>query len=143
MTWAAALRQTVHPRQPCHRKPDGRQIVPIFTIMRRHRRQILDYVETSLIWICINIPSGQPTYCFSPTAALEPFLPRSVSAGMKRDKNPNWQDKLLGGAILTGFVVVAVIAVVFTVVTWTSGRHTASSTTAVHPLMRPDRRLIL
>ena len=80
---------------------------------------------------------------FSPTAALEPFLPRSVSAGMKRDKNPNWQDKLLGGAILTGFVVVAVIAVVFTVVTWTSGRHTASSATAVHPLMRPDRRFVL
>jgi len=30
MTWAAALRQTVHPRQPSHRKPDGRRIVPIF-----------------------------------------------------------------------------------------------------------------
>ena len=80
---------------------------------------------------------------FSPTAPPEHFLPHSVTAGMKRGNNPNWQDKLLGGAILTGFVVVAVIAVVFTVVTWTSGRHTASSTTAVHPLMRPDRRLIL
>jgi hypothetical protein len=29
---------------------------------------------------------------------------------MNRNKNnPNWQDKLLGGAILTGFVVVAVL----------------------------------
>jgi hypothetical protein len=49
---------------------------------------------------------------------------------MKRGKNVNWQDKLLGGAILTGFVVVAFIAVVFTVVTWmTSDRHTGSSVT--------------
>jgi hypothetical protein len=80
---------------------------------------------------------------FSPTAAPEHFVPHSVTAGMKRDNNPNWQDKLLGGAILTGFAVVAVIAVAFTVVTWTSGRHTASSTTAVHPIMRPDRRLVL
>jgi hypothetical protein len=49
---------------------------------------------------------------------------------MNRNKNnPNWQDKLFGGAILTGFVVVAVIAVLFTVVTWTTDRHAASSTT--------------
>jgi hypothetical protein len=37
---------------------------------------------------------------------------------MNRNKNnPNWQDKLLGGAILTGFVVVAVIAGLLALVT--------------------------
>jgi hypothetical protein len=41
--------------------------------------------------------------------------------------NPNWQDKLLGGAILTGFVSVAVIALLFTMVTWTTDRRTTSS----------------
>jgi hypothetical protein len=48
---------------------------------------------------------------------------------MKRGKNPNWQDKLLGAIILTGFVVVALIAVLFTVVTWTGDRHTGSPVT--------------
>jgi hypothetical protein len=36
--------------------------------------------------------------------------------------NPNWQDKLLGGAILTGFVVIALIAAVVTLVTWNDER---------------------
>lgn len=38
--------------------------------------------------------------------------------GMNRNKNnPNWQDTLLGGAILAAFVVVAVIACLFALVT--------------------------
>jgi hypothetical protein len=41
--------------------------------------------------------------------------------------NPNWQDKLLGGAILTGLIMVAVIAVLFTAMTWIADRHAASS----------------
>ena len=47
--------------------------------------------------------------------------------GMNRDENTNWQDKLLGGAILNGLIVVAVLAVLFTVATRTS-TNTASST---------------
>ena len=31
---------------------------------------------------------------------------------------PNWQDKFLGGMILAGFVVVATIAGLFSLVTW-------------------------
>ena len=62
-------------------------------------------------------------------SALEHFHAPSVSGGMKRHENRNWQDELLGGAILTGFVVVAVIAVLFNLVTWTSDRDTGSSTT--------------
>jgi hypothetical protein len=95
--------------------------------VHRHRRRRL--VETSLIWIYINISFWRADAFFSPTAALEHFLPLVVSGCMNVEKNPNWQDKLLGGAILTGFVMVAIIAVVFTVVTSASGRHTASSTT--------------
>jgi len=36
--------------------------------------------------------------------------------------NPNWQDKLLGGAILTGFLMIAVVATVFTLLTWNDER---------------------
>ena len=32
--------------------------------------------------------------------------------------NPNWQDKLLGGAILTGFVIIAVVSALFTLANW-------------------------
>jgi hypothetical protein len=31
---------------------------------------------------------------------------------------PNWQDKFLGGMILAGFVLVAIIAGLFQLVTW-------------------------
>jgi hypothetical protein len=31
--------------------------------------------------------------------------------------NPNWQDKLLGGAVLTGLVMIAVIAALFALIT--------------------------
>ena len=145
MTWAAAFRQTEHPRQPCHRKPDGRRIVPIF----KHHHEETSASDLGLRRNVTHLEDASHSFWPGRRLALfahgsaEHFLPHSVTAGMKRGNNPNWQDKLLGGAILTGFVVVAVIAVVFTVVTWTSGRHKASSSTAVHPLMRPDRRLIL
>jgi hypothetical protein len=47
---------------------------------------------------------------------------------MDRNKNnPNWQDKLLGGAILTGFVVTAVIAVLLILVTWNNDQRKAAS----------------
>ena len=37
---------------------------------------------------------------------------------MRDRKNPNWQDTILGGLILGGFVVIAVIAALFTVASW-------------------------
>jgi hypothetical protein len=47
---------------------------------------------------------------------------------MDRNKNnPNWQDKLLGGTILLGFVVTAVIALLLTVVTWNNDQREAAS----------------
>jgi hypothetical protein len=47
---------------------------------------------------------------------------------MDRNKNnPNWQDKLFGGIILTGFVVIAVIAILFTLVTWNNDPRSAAS----------------
>ena len=51
---------------------------------------------------------------------------------MDRNKNnPNWQDKLLGGTILSGFVVIAAIAVVLTLVTWNNApRSDATPETA-------------
>jgi hypothetical protein len=56
----------------------------------------------------------------------ERFLPRTVFLGINRNKlNPNWQDKLLGGAILTGIVEVAAIAGLFALVTWNHNRRTA------------------
>jgi hypothetical protein len=47
---------------------------------------------------------------------------------MDRNKhNPNWQDKLLGGTILTGFVVIAVTAALFTLVNRNNDPRTAAS----------------
>ena len=43
---------------------------------------------------------------------------------MRDRKNPNRQDTILGGMILAGFVVIAVIAVLFTLVSW-RGERTA------------------
>jgi hypothetical protein len=43
------------------------------------------------------------------------------------DNNPNWQDKLAGGAILAGFIIVAVVGILFILVTWNSAPRTASS----------------
>ena len=45
-------------------------------------------------------------------------------------KNPNRQDTLFGGLILGGFVVVAVIAAVFMLVSW-RGEQTADVTKTV------------
>ena len=54
--------------------------------------------------------------------------------------NPNRQDTLFGGLILGGFVVVAIIAALFMLVSW-RGEQTADvpKTTWVHPLMRRPR----
>ena len=41
-----------------------------------------------------------------------------------REENPNRQDTILGGMILAGLALTAVIAVVFTLVSW-SGEQTA------------------
>ena len=47
---------------------------------------------------------------------------------MDYDKtNPNWQDKMFGGAILTGFVVIAVFAALFTLMTWNDEQSTAAT----------------
>jgi hypothetical protein len=37
---------------------------------------------------------------------------------MHGNGNPNWQDKLLGGTILAGFVVVAIVTGLFSLATW-------------------------
>jgi len=41
---------------------------------------------------------------------------------MRRTNNPNRQDTLLGGMILGGFVVIAVIAALFTLASWLNER---------------------
>ena len=43
---------------------------------------------------------------------------------MRDRKNPNRQDTILGGMILGGFVVIAVIAALFTLASW-RGERTA------------------
>jgi hypothetical protein len=41
---------------------------------------------------------------------------------MRDRKNPNGQDTILGGMILGGFVVIAVIAALFTLASWRDER---------------------
>ena len=41
---------------------------------------------------------------------------------MRDRKNPNWQDTIFGGTILAGFALVAVVAVVFMLVSWGGDR---------------------
>lgn len=63
---------------------------------------------------------------------------------MRNRKTPNRQDTILGGMILAGFVVIAVIAALFTLVSW-HGERTAdvpkttvgSSTHASRPAALP------
>jgi hypothetical protein len=43
---------------------------------------------------------------------------------MRDRKNPNRQDTMLGGLILGGFVVIAIIAALFTLASW-HGKRTA------------------
>jgi hypothetical protein len=47
-----------------------------------------------------------------------PLLFLQEEALMPNSRNPNWQDKLFGGMILGGFVLIAVIAALFSPVTW-------------------------
>ncbi|HEX2656445.1 MAG TPA: hypothetical protein VHN11_22725 [Xanthobacteraceae bacterium] len=48
---------------------------------------------------------------------------------MSGDKNnPNWQDTFLGGSILVGFVVIAVVAAVCTLLSWGHDRATSKLT---------------
>jgi hypothetical protein len=51
---------------------------------------------------------------------------------MHGNGNPNWQDKLLGGIILGGFVMVAIIAGRFSLVT--------RGAVMAHAIMRPRGR---
>jgi hypothetical protein len=61
-------------------------------------------------------------------ASAGTICPRYCLGRMDRNKNnPNWQDKLLGGAILTGFVVTAVVAVLLTLMTWSDDQRKAAS----------------
>ena len=48
-----------------------------------------------------------------------------------REKNPNRQDTILGGMILAGLALTAVVAVVFTLVSWSSERTADVSKTTV------------
>ena len=50
-------------------------------------------------------------HCRSCSASKETFRCTAMEI-------PNWQDKFLGGMILAGFVVVAIIAGIFQLVTW-------------------------
>jgi hypothetical protein len=45
---------------------------------------------------------------------------------MRDRKNPNRQDTMLGGLILGGFVVIAIIAALFTLASW-HGERTADA----------------
>jgi hypothetical protein len=59
---------------------------------------------------------------------------------MSRKSNPNWQDTFLGGAILTSFVVIAVVAAAFTLLSWGHDRATSKLTRmeATHELAHPS-----
>jgi high-affinity Fe2+/Pb2+ permease len=47
---------------------------------------------------------------------------------MQGNGNPNWQDKFLGGMILAGFVVVAIVAGLFSLATWSGDSRDHAST---------------
>jgi hypothetical protein len=48
-----------------------------------------------------------------------------------REKNPNRQDSILGGTVLAGLALTAVVAVVFTLVSWSGERTAEVSKTTV------------
>jgi hypothetical protein len=50
---------------------------------------------------------------------------------MRIRKNPNRQDTILGGMILAGFVVIAVIAASFMLVSWRGERTAEAPTTTM------------
>ena len=59
---------------------------------------------------------------------------------MEDKHNPNWQDKFLGGTILGGFVVIAIVAALFALVTWIQDQTAdvpQSSTHAYSPPTSP------
>jgi len=71
------------------------------------------------------------TFRLDVDGARRNYLSLVVFGGMDRNKNnPNWQDILLGGTVLTGFAMIAVVAALITLVTWNIDRHTAASSGA-------------
>jgi hypothetical protein len=50
----------------------------------------------------------------------------------RKGNNPNWQDRLLGGAILACFAVIAVVALLFAVAHWGDGQWRANHAPAIH-----------
>jgi hypothetical protein len=58
--------------------------------------------------------------------------------------NSNWQDKLLGGTILTGFVIIAVVSALFTLANWnieTAADSGSSQTTVSSSTHKPTAPL--
>ena len=58
---------------------------------------------------------------------------------MSARNNRNWQDKMLGGAILTGFVVIAVIAALFALTTLNNDERKVDTPALSHAYGRCTR----
>ena len=58
---------------------------------------------------------------------------------MSARNNRNWQDKMLGGAILTGFVVIAVIAALFALATLSNDERIADTPALSTHASRPPK----
>ena len=58
---------------------------------------------------------------------------------MSSRNNRNWQDKMLGGAILTGFVVIAVIAALFALATLNNDERIADTPALSTHASRPPK----
>ena len=55
------------------------------------------------------------------------------------ESNPHWQDKMLGGAILSLFVAVALVAAVVALVRW--GAHERTASNAIHASKHHSRSI--
>ena len=59
---------------------------------------------------------------------------------MRHRNNPNWQDKLLGGMIIAGFAVIAAVAVIFNLISWSDERTADAPNTTVGSSTHASRR---
>ena len=61
-----------------------------------------------------------------------PFPVEEERMMRRKGNNPNWQDRLLGGAILACFAVIAVVAVLFAVAKWGDDERPTNHAPAIH-----------
>ena len=59
---------------------------------------------------------------------------------MSARNNRNWQDKMLGGAILTGFVAIAVIAALFALATFNDDERKSDTPALSTHASRPSNQ---